>query len=118
MTPEFDRQASFVLGSPYWNHFKDDPKDFDRFNERQEAFRSLRDAIQVSNSYDDLSDDLKALWDIAKVEADAEEARLQKIIAEDGDGYGRFLENWDGYRSSQPTTPPTPAAPETPPRCP
>ena len=85
MTPELDRRASVVLGSPYW-----DIKDSKERMKRLDEFYSLRDAIREVDTYDELSPDMKKLFDRAGAEADKANKEHEEFVQNDWEGYGRF----------------------------
>jgi len=91
MTPEWSRHAGMVLASPYWDKKGDTDKDYDeRMRQREEELWPLKDAIAATDSYDDLSPEMKAIFDRAEAALIAEIKRQEEFAQNDVEGYGRF----------------------------
>lgn len=68
-TPEFSRQAALVFQSPYWVAVRPDPADADyeaKVQEVRTTRYAFQDAVRAANSYDDLSPEMKKLFDAAE----------------------------------------------------
>lgn len=103
MTPEFDRRSSIVLGSSYWDIKPiSDTEPGEEYLSRHKEFRQLQDAIGNSDSYEDLSDKMKALYDRAEAIALKDRAEWDEFVKNDTGGYGRFLETWTGLKAPVP----------------
>ncbi len=53
-------------------------------------FIPFKRAVQAANTYDDLSDDIKVIFDRAEAEAIRAREEYERAIQADGGGYGRF----------------------------
>lgn len=78
--PEFDRRSAVVLGSPYWDvEPGDNGENAEEYERRQDEFLRLRDAIQEeANTYDDLSDEMKELFDRAEAAFNAAKEEFER----------------------------------------
>lgn len=103
MTPQFSKRAGIVLQSPYWDK---EVTTEEQFNQRMKLLDNeyfpLKDAVQAADSYDDLSNEMKAIWDRAEIAAATAAKEYQHFIQNDTGGYGRFL--GDSILPPQPET--------------
>lgn len=91
MTPEFDRRAGKVLASPYWDMTVETEEEYKAYlKSRDNELRPLKEAIQSADTYDDLSDEMKAIFNRAEAVALVDEKAYEEFVQNDTGGYGRF----------------------------
>ena len=89
MTPEWSNRAGVVLQSPYWTA----PNSTEEYRKRRDdEFYPLQEAIQASDEYDDLEEDMRVIFERAEVVALAKIKEDEDFAANDTGGWGRFLE--------------------------
>jgi len=104
MTPEWSHRAGRVLESPYWDmDIPENDADVSKelikaLDERNKEFVALRDALQDEDcfSYDDLSADMKKLFNLAEAAANKADRERQEFEASEdyAAGHSRFLDTW------------------------
>ena len=98
MTPEWSKRAGVVLASPYWELTVVTEEDFKKYLKLQdEEFLPLKEAVQESNSYNDLDEEMMAIFDRAEAVALKKRREDEEIAEQDIGGYGRFHTTLDTY---------------------